>query len=239
MNAGSISLWLALLIQFGLGVAVYRANSRNHANQSFLLVSLFISAWLLSLQFAFDATDPERAAFWIRNAWASGPLMLSGFNLLRLGILCRGCGWKEIGKRALWFVIPSLLAIAACYTPFFLKGAEIRRESGHELIPLPVYGWLFPIWALLLASSILVLIILYVRDLRRTAGVQKVEFQFIIAGGVALALLVAPTQFVDRAIAMQVAPFRIVVFSLIIAYGISTRKIMDVGFFFRRGTAQP
>ncbi len=36
---------------------------------------------------------------------------------------------------------------------------------------------------------------------------------------------------------MQFAPFRIVVFSLIIAYGISTRKIMDVGFFFRRITS--
>ena len=32
MNAANISLWLALLIQFGLGLAVYRANSRNHAN---------------------------------------------------------------------------------------------------------------------------------------------------------------------------------------------------------------
>jgi PAS domain S-box-containing protein len=237
MNADNISLWLALLIQFGLGLAVYRANSRNHANQSFLIVSLFISAWLLSLQFAFDAADPAQAALWIRNAWASGVLMVNGFNLLRLGILCRDSGWKEIGKRCTWLVAPSLIAIAACYTPWFLRGAEIRRESGHELIPLPIYGPLFPIFAALLASSVIVLIILYLRDVRRTTGVQKLEFQFIIAGGIALAILVAPTQFVERAIATQVAPFRIVVFSLIIAYGIATRKIMDVGVFFRRITS--
>ncbi|PYI92563.1 MAG: hypothetical protein DME97_09610 [Verrucomicrobia bacterium] len=237
MNAGNISLWLALLIQFGLGLAVYRANSRNHANQSFLIVSFFISAWLLSLQFAFDASDPAKAAFWIRNAWASGVLMVNGFNLLRLGILCRDSGWKEIGRRATGPGIASLVAIVACYTPFFLKSAEIRRESGQELIPLPVYGPLFPVLAAFFASSVIILIVFYVRDLRRTAGVQKVELQFIVAGGVALAILVAPTQFVERAIAMQVAPFRIVVFSLIIAYGIATRKIMDVGFFFRRVTS--
>jgi nitrogen-specific signal transduction histidine kinase len=237
MNAGSISLWLALLIQFGLGIAVYRANSRNHANQSFLIVSFFISAWLLSLQFAFDATDPAKAALWIRNAWASGFLVVNGFNLLRLGILCRAGGWKEIGKRCLWLAVPSAGAIALCYTAAFLRSAEIRRTSGHELIPLPIYGPLFPIIGALFAGSVIVLIVLYVRDLRRTAGLQKVEFQFIIAGGVALAILVAPTQFVERAIAMQVAPFRIVVFSLIIAYGISTRKIMDVGFFVRRVTS--
>ena len=237
MNAANISLWLALLIQLGLGLAVYRANSRNHANQSFLLVSFFISAWLLSLQFAFDSTDAVKAAFWIRNSWAAGVLMVNGFNLLRLGILCRDSGWKEIGRRSAGMAIPSLVAIACCYTPFFLRSAEIRRESGHEMIPLAVYGPLFPVFGALLAGSVVILIIFFVRDLRRTAGVQKVEFQFIIAGGVALAILVAPTQFVDRAIAMQFAPFRIVVFSLIIAYGISTRKIMDVGFFFRRVTS--
>jgi nitrogen-specific signal transduction histidine kinase len=237
MNAGNISLWLALLIQFGLGLAVYRANSRNHANQSFLIVSFFISAWLLALQLAFGATEPEKAAFWIRTSWAAGVLMVNGFNLLRLGILCRDSGWKEIGKRSAWLGLPSLIGIAACYTPWFLRGAEIRRESGHDVIPLPIYGSVFPIFSALLAGAVVILIVLYVRDLRRTAGVQKVEFQFIVAGGIALAILVAPTQFVDRAIAMQFAPFRIVLFSLIIAYGIATRKIMDVGFFVRRITS--
>ena len=67
MNVAAISLWLALLIQIGLGFAVYRANSRNHANQSFLIVSAFISAWLLSLHFAFNATEATQAEFWIRN----------------------------------------------------------------------------------------------------------------------------------------------------------------------------
>ena len=238
MNVATISLWLALLIQFGLGLAVYRANSRNHANQSFLILSLFISTWLLSLHFAYNATDAATAAFWIRNAWAGGVLMMNGFNLLRLGILCRESGWHEIGKRSARFAIPGLVAIASCYTNLFLRSAEIRRgESGHELIPLPIYGPLFPFFAAFLAGSVVILIVLYVRDLRRTAGMQKVEFQFIVAGGVTLVLLVAPTQFVERAIAVQFAPFRIVVFSLIIAYGIATRKIMDVGFFFRRVTS--
>src|SRR5437588_8617909 len=226
MNAGNISLWLALLIQFGLGLAVFRANYRNHANQSFLILSLFISAWLLSLQIALDATDAPKAELWIRNAWASGVVMVNGFNLLRLGILCRDSGWKEIAKHYVWFGLPSLIGIAACYTPWFLRGAEIRRESGHDVIPLPIYGPVFPVFSTLLAGAVVILIVLYVRDLRRTAGVQKVEFQFVVAGGITLAILIAPTHFVDRAIAMQFAPFRIVVFILIIAYGIATRKIV-------------
>src|SRR5438045_1778899 len=139
MNAGNISLWAALLIQFGLGLAVYRANSRNHANQSFLVVSFFISIWLLSLQFAYNATDPSIAAVWIRNAWASGVLLVNGFNLLRLGILCRDSGWREIGRRSAGLAIPSLVAIGLCYTSWFLQHAEIPQgATGHELIPSPV-----------------------------------------------------------------------------------------------------
>jgi PAS domain S-box-containing protein len=238
MNAATISLWAALLIQIGLGVAVYRANYKNHTNQSFFVVSFFISAWLLSLQFAYNATEAGPAEFWIRNSWAAGVLVVNGFNLLRLGILCRDSGWKQIGVRSASLAIPSLAAIALCYARSFLRSASIPRgNSGHELIPMPEYGPLFPFLTAFLIGAIVVVIAFCVRDLRRSSGIQKVEFQFIIAGEIALAVLVAFSPFVERAIAVQVAPFRIVVFSLIIAYGIATRKIMDVGFFFRRVTS--
>ena len=238
MNVATISLWLALLIQIGLGIAVFRANYRNHANQSFFVVSFFNSSWLLSLQFAYNAVEPAAAEFWIRNSWAAGFLLVNGFNLLRLGILCRDSGWGEIGRRSAFLAVPSVAAIGLCYSRSFLRYAEIPQgDSGHELIPIPVYGPLFPFFAAFLTGAIVVVIIFCVRDLRHSFGIQKVEFQFVVAGEIALAVLVAFSPFVERAIAMQFAPFRIVVFSLIIAYGISTRKIMDVGFFFRRVTS--
>jgi nitrogen-specific signal transduction histidine kinase len=238
MKVAEFSLWAALLIQCGLGLAVYRANSRNHANQSFLIVSFFISAWLLSLHFAFNATEAKWAEFCIRNSWASGILVVNGFNLLRLGIICRDSGWREIGRRSAGLAIASLVAISLCYTNWFLRYAEIRGgTTGHELIPLPVYGPLIPLIVTFFAGAGLAVLCFCIRDLWRTVGIQKVEMQFVVAGEIALGLLVAFSPFVERAIAVQFAPFRIVVFSLIIAYGISTRKIMDVGFFFRRVTS--
>src|SRR4051794_22902649 len=147
MNPAAISLWAALLIQIGLGVAVFRANSKNHANQSFFVVSFFISAWLLSLHFAYNAAEAGAAESWIRNAWATGVLVVNGFNLLRLGILCRNSGWKQIGARAANIGVPSLVAIALCYTTSFLRYAEIRGGSATPDIPLPVYGPLFPLFA--------------------------------------------------------------------------------------------
>src|SRR6266480_4827208 len=234
MNIESIPLWLALFLQLGLGLAVFRANPRSYVNQSFLLVSVILSAWLVSLHFALGATQAGAAAFWIRNASASGLFMAIGFNLLRLAILCREGGWRDIWRRSAVLALSSLIAGAICYTPLFLRYAEIRNGE----IPRPVYGPLFPFYVSFCAIVGLAVLGLYLRDLRQTSGMQKVEIQFVVAGcGILAGLLVFMPVFVHRDIAVQFAPFRVVIFSLIIAYGVSTRKIMEVGFFFRRMTS--
>ena len=242
MNDETIALWLALVIQVGLGLAVFRANPRNYSNQSFLVVSLFISAWPLSLQFAFNAADASQAELWIRNASASGILIINGFNLLRLAIVCRESGWREIRRRSAPLAMVSVPAIALCYTPSFLRYAELRGGPiANSLIPQPVYGPLFPLYVAFLGSGALIVIILYLKDMVRSRGVQRVELQFVTAGAVALVVLTFVTillqPFLERKALVRIAPFRLVVFSLIIAYGIATRKIMDVGFFFRRVTS--
>jgi PAS domain S-box-containing protein len=233
MNSQSLPLWLALFLQLGLGLAVFRANPRNYANQSFLLVSAIICGWLLSLHFAYNAVRAEEAELWIRNASSIGLLIVYGFNLLRLAIVHRERGWREIGKRSLTLLAPSLLVIGLCYTPLFLRYAELRTGQ----IPGAIYGPLFPVYLGYLAIAVPVVVVFYLKDLRRGVGMQKVELQFVIAGSATLFALIAFTPFVERAVAVTFAPFRVVVFSLIIAYGISTRKIMEVGFFIRRVTS--
>ncbi|CAN5313087.1 hypothetical protein BH20VER2_BH20VER2_13510 [soil metagenome] len=236
-NAETLPLWLALFIQLGLGVAVFRANPKNHANQSFLLVSLIISSWLLSLHFAYNAADAGTAAHWIRNASASGLLIVSGFNLLRLAIICRDRGWSEIGKRSAVLLVPSLAIIALCYTPWFVREATLRTGQ----TPAPVYGPFFSFYVGFFAVAVIAVIIFYLRDLRRVGGMQKVELQFVIAGSATMfALAVVGIIFqpiLPREVLVLFAPFRVVIFTLIIAYGIANRKIMEVGFFFRRVTA--
>src|ERR1044071_135055 len=121
MNVATLPLWLALFLQLGLGLAVFRANPRSYVNQSFLLVSVILSAWLVSLHLAFGATQGGPAAFWIRNASASGLLMATGFNVLRLAILCREGGWRVIWRHSAVLALSSLVVGAICYTPLFLR----------------------------------------------------------------------------------------------------------------------
>ena len=232
MNSQTLPLWLALFMQLGLGIAVFRANSKNYANQTFFLVSVILSVWLLSLYFAYNAIQQSEAEVWIRNTSACGLLLVNGFNLLRLAILCRESGWREIGRRSAPLVIPSLIVIALCYTPFFLRYAELRTGQ----IPRPVYGPLSFLYLGFFVIAVVTVVVFYLRDLRRGSGMQRVELQFVIAASATLVALVVLLPFVERAIAVRFAPFRVVVFSLIIAYGIATRKIMEVGLFFRRVT---
>ena len=227
---------MALFTQLGLGLAVFRANYRNYANQSFLLVSLFILAWLLSLHLAYNALEARQAAFWIRSASAAGILVVNGFNILRAAIMCRESGWREITKRAMPLAAPSAIVVTLCYTPLFLRYAELRRaREAQELIPHAVYGPLLPFFVGFLMTSIAFVIVLYLRDLRKAVGMQRVELQFVIAGCVSLIALaiagIVLTPFLPRGDVVRFGPFRFLIFSLIIAYGIATRKIMEVGTF--------
>ena len=83
------------------------------------------------------------------------------------------------------------------------------------------------------------LIISYGRDIRNTKGGEHAELSFIFMGAVAavvFALLLAFVldYFLGAARALWFAPFRFIILSLVIAYGIATRKILEVGFFMRR-----
>ena len=168
MNPETIPFWLALILQLGLGLGVFRANSQNRVNQSFLIVCVFISGWLLSLHFVFTAYDPQVAERWIRAASVSGILVVNSFNLLRLAILHRNSSWQEIGGRSAGLAIPSLILIALCYTHLFLRFARIQVEAGQQgLVPEAVYGPIGPVYAVFTFSAVTLVIFLSVRQIRK------------------------------------------------------------------------
>ena len=162
--------------------------------------------------------------------------------MLRLAIVCRETGWREISKHSAPLAILSVPAIALCYTHFFLRSAQLGGgQTQNGLIPQPVYGPLFPLYVAFLCSTILIAIVLYLKSMAQSRGMQKVELQFVTAGGVAMAVLTIITillqPLLEQKAIVRIAPLRFVIFSLIIAYGVATRKIMDVGFFVRRVTS--
>ena len=230
----------ALLVQSAIGLVVFQANRHRLANQCFLLLSLAIDAWLGSLYLAFIASNPQVAEFAIRQASASGAMYLAVLNLLRLSVRQKQPGWRSLLRHSRVWLLLTIAVVVLCQTKAFLQGAQMPHQTGGA--PSPIYGQAVYLYAVYFVVAFVALIISYWRDLRKTTGGEHAELAFILIGavsGVAFALLLSflLEYFFGPSRAIWFAPFRVVFISLVIAYGIATRKILEVGFFLRRAMA--
>ncbi len=239
MNTGPALCLVALVLQLVLGLAVIQANPRRKPNQCFLLLSVAIAMWLGCLYLGLSTRSNTTLEFSIREASAAGALILTTSNLLRLSILSQQGRWRDILQRSLPWLTAVLAIIVLCQTRFFLIRATFSQTPGSSIaLPAPLYGRGVVIYILyfLLAGS--ATIISYARDIQKTSGVKRAELAFILIGAVVTlgtVLLFFVLGFViNRSTLVWFAPFRILLLSLIVAYGMATRKIMDVGLFLRR-----
>ena len=235
MTSSTITILAALIVQLALGVVVFQANRHRKTNQCFLLLSLVAAAWLFTLYSTLATRTSEAAAFWIRQASGCGALLLLVFNLLRLSIREREKSWRQICRQSwVWFLL-TLAAIGFCQTDLFLEGARFSHLTGAFV---PIYGSRSILYFGYFIIAGIGIVVGYGRDLRRATAINRSELSFIAIGA---AVAVGTTllsfvlgMFIDRSALTWFPPLRIVLFSLIISYGIATTKIMDVGILLRR-----
>ena len=240
MNSATTPIIVALLGQIGLAFAVFQANPKRRSNQCFFLLSMAICVWLMYRYFGLSTRVPAVAELCIRESCAAGAVILALLNLLRLTIRNRQSRWRDLLRESIpWFAV-GLAVVVLCQTSFFIKGVRLNVDNITGLsAPDPIPGAGFLIFNIYFLAAIATLGFQLTRDLRMLAGSQRSEMAFIMIGAVVTLVSSVPLQlllklFVDTSKLLWLGPFRVVLFSLIIAYGISTRKIMDVGLFLRR-----
>ena len=243
MNSATAPTLAALIAQSALGLAVFLANPQRKTNQCFLILSLAVVGWLGSLYGAFTARDSVIAALCIREASAAGIVSLTMLNLLRLSIRWRHEGWRGILRRSWGWLVSTVGVALLCQTTFFLHAARIPQHAGPAVaLPVPMYGPGVYVYAIYFVVVIIALIIGSWRDLRQTTGGEHAELAFFLFGAIAilaasLLLSFILDFFVEESQSVWIAPFRIILFSLVIAYAIASRKVMEVGIFLRRAIA--
>lgn len=234
MNSSTNPILAALLIQLALGLVVFQANRHRKSNQCFLLLSLVATGWLCAMYYSLSAANPSVATFWIRQTSAFGALLLATLNLLRLSIRSEEKPWSEILRQSWLWLLATCAVVVFCQSDYFLQGAQLSQTRS---VFVPNYRHLLPYFVYLTVGGI-VLILSYAIDLRRTTAIKRTELAFILIGAVVAIgttiLSFTLGMFIDRSALTWFAPLRMVLFSLIISYGIATRKIMDVGALFRR-----
>ncbi len=228
MNSETVPILGAVIIQSALGLTVFLANPRRKSNQCFLLLSFSAVGWLAALYFGSTTTNLNIVTLCIREASAAGVLILATFNLLRVSIRETSRTWGTILNRSGVWIALTVAMIGFCQTKFFLVGTQLVYRAGTTA-PEPVYGSGVYVYALWFAAAIITLVITCSRDLRTASGGVRAELTFILIGAVsvmAFALLLSflLEYFFGPSRAIWFAPFRIIIFSLVIAYGIATRN---------------
>ena len=238
MNSSTTPTLAAIIIQLGLGLLVFQANPKRTSNQCFLVLSLAIGIWLASLYITFTAKSASIAEFGIRQASVAGALMLFSFNLIRLSIRERQKSWRGILRNSRTWSIITFGIIIYCQTKIFLKGAQMPHLAGGA--PIAIYGkGAAEIYLIYVVAAFVTLIISYGRDMKKATSGERAELAFILVGGIAtiaisLLLTFILDVFIEQSRWMWFAPFRMIIFSVVVAYGIATRKMMDVGLLVRR-----
>src|SRR5438309_2511326 len=238
MIGSTLAILIALLTQLALGLTVFLANRHRKSNQAFLLLSLAAAAWLASLYYILTATSLPAAQIGIREASSAGILIIAMLNLLRLSIGRANSDWRSIlGQSRVWLIVTAAI-IVLCQTKFFLQGVRILRV-GSQPTPVPIYGPGVYIYVSYFVGAIALLGVTTWRDLRRTTGGERTEIAFILIGGIAAVVVSLPLSlllggFFRPSQLSWFAPFRVVFFSIVVAYGIATRKMMEVGVLLRR-----
>ncbi len=238
MNIFQLCIFSSLAFDLAIGLVVLMTKAKRPANQVFLILSITLAAWLFCFAFGSMPSNETALAFWIRQTSAAAAMIPWALNLLRLSIVSKR-GWREILARSVLFQVFAVGAIILCQTHWFLAGAKLP-EPGQS-VGVPIYGPGLKLFTFYFVASFVYLIWNYARDLRRSTGLPRTELEFILMAtgfGVfcGIMLFIAPIIVGNQELG-QFLPLSVLVIDGFIAYGIATRRILDVPQVFSRAAA--
>ena len=225
---------LALTINLLLGVLVFAVNPLRPTNRSFLLVALSLCLWLGGVIAAYTLRSPRAIANAIRVVSLAAAFWPTVFYLLRISIIYHRQRWRDHLHRAwVWIALGATFGLI-CFSPEFIRTVQMIVQPAGGATPEPVYGLFGPIYFLYVGAGLCIVVglLFYDQFNRSIVGVQRTELQFLLSAfvvvvcSILLNQLLATLTHSERL--SQLAPLRLVVFSLIIAYGITSRGILNV-----------
>ncbi len=228
---------ISLVCSALLGGAVFGVNPKRPTNRSFLLLTASLCFWLVGMVIALGSPSVTVAANAIRLVSVAGAFWPATFALLRISISQPRERWSQHFRRArYWFLLATGVAIFSL-TPFCLLKVNMVTLPTGEVAPIPVYALhgraSVVLFAYLMLTS-MVLLVALLRDQRggRITGVQRVELQFLLfafASVMGSVFLTGALMYITHKDQLNhYSPLRILAFTIIIAYGITSRGILNV-----------
>jgi signal transduction histidine kinase len=230
---------LALLLAPILGLLVYVTNRARASNLFFLIFSIIMAAWLGFLGAAFYLSDESWIARCIRGACMVSVFAAFSFNGLRMALLNPELSPLRIVRTTWPFLAATMFAATICTTRFFLRNVTWSPDLD---IAEPHYGPGIAIYGAFHVVALSYLTLRFIQNVRTSVGIVRTELQFVMLGsavGIGFAMLttVILPVVTDNTIWVRFAPLAAAALEGITAYGIATRRILEVAGFVRRATA--
>jgi hypothetical protein len=165
MNPANLAAFVVSLV---VGLGVLYANPKRHINRAFFLLSVNVSAWVLSLAWLTAEPVIPNPVLWIRIASA-----IAAFIPLLLWVIkdcAKGAdlGWSSLKAGWPWVVV-AFCMVALCFSRYFIPFESTREH------PMRGFGW--TLYALVNAGSYVVLLAEAVSSVQSFSGLQKIEIQ--------------------------------------------------------------
>lgn len=221
-----------------LGGLVFRTNPHRATNQVYLVLSLFSGLWVTIIALAFLSTDSATATTWIRGSHAIGVCIPLICDWLRLAIVHPGKTFRQIVQMNPFLLFATLPFIFLAQTHWIIQGAILPARGAHPfLIPEAILG---PLYFLFAAFFVVIGVLAYQfqKSTRQATGMQRAELNFtclgiLVSSGLALCVSVLNPMITGSSQSTQLASLSVMILNLIIAYGIATRRIMNMAYLFR------
>jgi len=236
----TLFLSLAALVALGLGVTVFANNYSRKVNQAFLVASTCMLLWLLSNLFILHAHIPDIARVGMHFAFAISACIPTTFHFFRIAIKCPRSTWPAILNRCKLHIAINALVSTSSFFPGFVKSVSFPITPEGIGLATPEYASAYVIFNVYFLSAIAFFAVSLYKDRRVLVGAQRIELDFLgfacIAGlvvglicGTIFALLIQTSAPVPIAHAISVLTL-----ASIVAYGIATKHILDVGTVIRK-----
>ena len=220
-----------------LGCTVFLTNPHRPINRSFLLMAIIVGGWITGIELTFFARNLQQTSACMRAASCLGCLVFPAFLQLRTSLLHPEETWsKQLWRTRQWWLL-GLLASLFSASPFYLNGVHFAPSPGGagQMVPRPEYAPTAILQHAYIIFSMAALVKLMITDSLRpkTTGAYRVELQFTWLGfGVLVATVVlnVVVQTVSQGshFTRHAALLRVIVFDIVLAYGITSRGIMQV-----------
>ena len=240
MITAALVLGFTALINFVLGLVVYLTQPKRPQNRYFAVFSLIIGVWATCMTLILITSRTEIAGLFIRIASYTAVLLPVGFYWLCLAIAGEIDDARSVVRHTYKMLIASQLAGLLCFTPWYLAAIEIiPPEAGQWAPPKADYGQAFLPYNLYFLLAFGWVVFRFVRIIRRSQGLPRTELQFVVLGmGTTLAFTLSTNVIIPAltgsSMLQPFGPLGFLAMNAIMAYGIVTRRVLEVAVILRR-----